>query len=955
MKGAPTIDKILPEFLEYCGGRMLVAHNAVFDTGFIRAAAEQTGVPFNNPYLDTVALSRYVNPTLSSHKLDVLAKHYGLGDFNHHRACDDAEMLAMIFDKMVARLDEEGIHDVARMNYVMSEKTDPLKLKTYHQIILVKNQTGLKNLYKLVSDSYLKYFRRYPRILKTKLSEAREGLIIGSACESGELFRAVLDNKPDSEIDEIAGYYDYIEIQPISNNSFLIKEGTVADEESLRGINKKLVEIADRNGIPVVATCDAHYIEPDDEIFRRILLAGLKYKDADRYTRLFFRTTEEMLEEFSYFGEKRAYEFVVTNPRKIASMIENVRPIPKGTYNPHIEGAEKELTESCYELAHKLYGDPLPQIVAERLEKELKSIITCGFAVMYIIARKLVQNSQSKGYQVGSRGSVGSSFVATMSGITLVNPLPPHYRCPSCKHTDFSNPTGAKSGFDLPEMNCPECGAPMVRDGHDIPFETFLGFNGDKTPDIDLNFSGDVQSDAHKYTEVLFGEGHAFRAGTIGSLADKTAYGFAVKYLEDKGIMVNRAEIDRLVKGCVGVKRTTGQHPGGIIVVPDNFEVYDFCPVQHPADDAESSVITTHFEFKYLHDTILKLDILGHDIPTKYKRLEEYSDTSILDVPMTDPAVYKLFTSTEPIGVTPQQINSETGTLGLPEMGTRFIRGVLIQSQPNCFADLLQISGLTHGTQVWIGNSDELIKSGTCTIKDVIGCRDDIMLTLIHDYGLEKLTSFKIMEDVRKGRGLTEEYESVMREHGVPDWYIDSCKKIKYLFPKAHAAAYVMDALRLGWYKIYYPVAFYAAYFTAAPDGFNGLIVSGGLPAVSAEIQRISKLGKDASAKENETLDALSLVNECMMRGYRFLPVDYRKSDAHRFLPENGSIRMPFDSLPGVGSSAADSIAKARESGNVFSIEDLRTEAGVSKTVLEVLEDCGALSSLPKTDQISLF
>ncbi|MBR7032618.1 MAG: PolC-type DNA polymerase III [Clostridia bacterium] len=955
VKDAGTIDKVLPSFLEYCKGKMLVAHNASFDTGFIRASAERIGIVFDNPYLDTVALSHYLNPTLSNHKLDTLAKHYGLGDFNHHRASDDAEMLSMIFDRMVNRLNEEGIHDVAGMNYVMSEKADPLKLRTYHQIILVKNQTGLRNLYKLVSDSYLKYFRRYPRILKTELSEAREGLLIGSACEAGELFRAVLDNRTDDEIDEIASFYDYVEIQPISNNTFLIDEGRVKDEEELRNLNRRLCEIADRNGLPVVATCDVHYLEPEDEIFRRILLSGMKYSDADRPTKLFFRTTEEMLEEFSYLGDEKAKEIVIDNPRKIAGMIDNVRPIPKGKFDPHIEGAEEELTESCYSLAHELYGNPLPAIVSERLDKELKSIITNGFAVMYIIARKLVLNSESKGYEVGSRGSVGSSFVATMSGITLVNPLPPHYRCPKCKYSDFTNPTGAKSGFDLPPLNCPECGTPMVRDGHDIPFETFLGFKGDKVPDIDLNFSGDVQADAHKFTEVLFGEGHAFRAGTIGALADKTAYGFTVKYLEDRGIMVNRAEIDRLISGCVGVKRTTGQHPGGIIIVPGGHDVYEFCPIQHPADDADSSIITTHFEFKYLHDTILKLDILGHDIPTKYKRLEEYSGTNILDVPMCDPEVYRLFTSTSPIGVTPQQINSETGTLGLPEMGTRFIRGVLMESKPTCFADLLQISGLTHGTNVWIGNADELIRNGTCTIKDVIGCRDDIMLTLIHQYGIEKSTAFQIMESVRKGKGLSPEFESVMREHSVPDWYIDSCKKIKYMFPKAHAAAYVMDALRLGWYKIYYPTAFYSAYFTAAPDGFNGEIVAGGLPAVNNEISRITKLGKEASKKELDSLDALALVNECLQRGYKFLPVDFKKSDAHRFVPENGSIRMPFDSLPGVGASAAENIATARDSGEIFSIEDLKMKAGVTKAVLEVLEKNGVTSSLPKSDQVTMF
>ncbi|MBQ2468720.1 MAG: PolC-type DNA polymerase III, partial [Clostridia bacterium] len=760
------------------------------------------------------------------------------------------------------RMSEEGIFDVSRLSYVMSENADPLKLKTYHQIILVKNQLGLKNLYKLVSDSYLRYFRRFPRIPKTRLEELRDGLLIGSACEAGELFRALLENRPDADLDEIASFYDYIEIQPISNNRFLVDEGTVADDEGLRDLNRRLIQVAKRVGKPVVATTDAHYLDPEDDIYRRILLSGQKYKDADRENKLYFRTTEEMLEEFAYLGEETAREVVIDNPRKIADMIEKVRPIPEGKYDPHIDGANEELTDSCYKLAHELYGDPLPEEVASRLDKELKSIIGNGFAIMYIIARKLVLNSESKGYQVGSRGSVGSSFVATMSGITRVNPLPPHYRCPKCKKSDFTNPTGVKSGFDLPEKKCPDCGVPMVRDGHDIPFETFLGFKGDKVPDIDLNFSGDVQADAHKFTEVLFGEGHAFRAGTIGTLANKTAYGIIIKYLEEKGIMLGRAEIERLINGCVGVKRTTGQHPGGIIIVPQDYEVYDFCPVQHPADDPNSSVITTHFEFKYLYDTILKLDILGHDIPTKYKRLEEYSGTSVLDVPMSDPEVYKLFTSPEPLGVNPKQIFSETGTLGLPEMGTRFIRGVLMESRPNCFADLLQISGLTHGTDVWIGNADELIRSKTCTIKDVIGCRDDIMLVLIHEHGIENKVAFDIMESVRKGRGLKPEFEQTMREHNVPDWYIDSCKKIKYMFPKAHAAAYVMDALHLGWYKINYPVVFYAAYFSAAPDGFNAEIVMGGREKVVSEIDRLSKLGNELTQKEGGLSDFMTAMSK---------------------------------------------------------------------------------------------
>lgn len=956
---APDISEVLPKFFEFCGKRMLVAHNATFDIGFIRFNAEACGLPFENPYLDTVAMSHYVNPNAKNHKLDTLAELYRLGDFNHHRASDDAEMLALIFDKMSSRMKEEGIYDISRMNYVMSEKADPLKLRTYHQIIIAKNQTGLKNLYKLVSDSYLKYYRRHPRIPKTRLSELREGLIIGSACEAGELFRAILDNKPEDEILEIASFYDYLEIQPIVNNEFLVAQGKAADIEALKDMNRRIIEIGRKIDKPVVATCDAHYLDPEDEIYRRILLSGMKFKDADHETKLYFRTTEEMLAEFDYLGEETAREVVIENPKKIADMVEVIRPIPEGNYPPHIDGAEEELTEKCHALAREMYGDPLPEQVSSRLERELGSIIKNGFAIMYIIARKLVENSEEKGYQVGSRGSVGSSFAATMAGITKVNPLPPHYRCLKCKYSDFDSfkeeQPGVKSGFDLKEKNCPHCGEPMYRDGHDIPFETFLGFYGDKTPDIDLNFSGDVQGDAHKFTEVLFGSGKAFKAGTIGTLASKTAYGFTAHYLEEKGISVNRAEMERLIAGCVGVKRTTGQHPGGIIVVPAEYEVYDFCPIQHPADDPNSDIVTTHFEFKYLHDTILKLDILGHDIPTKYKRLEEYSGTNILDVPMSDPKVYKLFTSTEPLGVTSQQINSETGTLGLPEMGTRFIRGVLMDARPENFADLLQISGLTHGTGVWLGNADELIKSGTCTIKDVIGCRDDIMLYLIQNHDLEKSLAFKIMEDVRKGKGLKPEYEAEMREHGVPDWYIDSCKKIKYMFPKAHAAAYVMDALRLAWYKVYYPVVFYAAYFTAAPSGFDAEVVMKGKEYVSETIKNLTRPGADISQKEADMLDALNLVNEYYQRGFSFLPVDFRSSDAHKYVPEDGKIRLPFDSLPGVGSAAAESIVNARENCDIFSIDDLKRESGMSKSVQEILERNNALAGMSRTNQLSMF
>ncbi len=955
---APPIKEVLRDFLEYIGDRMLVAHNASFDTGFIRQAAEECGYEFKNPFLDTVAVSRYMNPNLKNHKLDTLAKYYKLGNFNHHRASDDAEMLSAIFNCMTARLKEEGIDTVSRMNFAMAEKADPLKLKTYHQIILVKNKVGLKNLYKLVSDSYLKYYYRHPRIPKTRLEELREGLILGSACEAGELFTAMMEGKPEDELIEIAKFYDYLEIQPICNNSFMISEGKVKDEEDLRNFNRRILDIGRKANRPVCATCDAHYKNPEDEIYRRIILTGLGFKDADRETKLYFRTTEEMLEEFSYLGEDVAREVVIENPNKIAEMIENVRPIPLGNYPPHIDGAEEELTEKCHSLAKELYGDPLPKVVSERLERELDSIIKNGFSIMYIIARKLVENSESKGYQVGSRGSVGSSFAATMAGITKVNPLPPHYRCPKCRYTEFFTKGEVGSGFDLPPKNCPVCGTKCVQDGHDIPFETFLGFKGDKTPDIDLNFSGDVQGDAHKFTEVLFGAGKAFKAGTIGTLADKTAYGFAAKFLEGKGISVNRAEMDRLISGCLGTKRTTGQHPGGIIVVPREYEIYDFSPVQHPADDPNSDIVTTHFEFKYLHDTILKLDILGHDIPTKYKRLEEYTNTSVLDVPMSDPAVYKSFTSSEPIGVTPEQIDSKTATLGLPEMGTRFIRGVLMEAQPKNFADLLQISGLTHGTGCWLGNAEELINNKICTVSDVIGCRDDIMMTLIHKYGIEKSLSFKIMEFVRKNKKggiIPAEMQDTMREHGVPQWYIDSLQKIRYMFPKAHAAAYVIDAIRLMWYKIYYPVEFYAAYFTAAPDGFDGEVVMGGRDHVKSVLNDLNKRRMEISQKEADLADALMLVNEYYQRGYEFLPVDIYKSHSSKYLPEHGKIRLPFSSLPGVGGTAAENLMNAMHGGDVFSIDELRAKAKVSKTVMEILEKNGALRGISKTNQISMF
>ncbi len=955
VKGAPREAEALRQFLDFAGDRLLIAHNANFDVGFIRVAAERCGYEFNNTFLDTVGLSKYVNPELKRHKLDVIAQHYKLDDFHHHRASDDATVLAKIFFVMLERLKNEGIRDFPDMMYTMSEKSDPLKLPSYHMIIFAKNKEGLKNLYKLISFSYLNYYKRNPRMPKSVIEQYREGLIIGSACEAGELFRAILEHRSEQEIEEIAAFYDYLEIQPICNNRFLIADGKAKDDEALRDLNRQIYALGKKLGKPVCATCDAHFLNKEDEVYRKILLAGMKFSDADKDTNIYLRTTDEMLEEFSYLGDEAAREVVITNPNKIADMCERIRPIPEGRYEPDLPGAKEELVESCWRRARDWYGENLPEIVEKRLEKELNSIIKNGFAVLYMIAVKLVAYSESLGYQVGSRGSVGSSFVATMSGISEVNPLPPHYRCLKCKYSEFITDGTVGSGFDLDDKRCPVCGEWLYQDGHDIPFETFLGFYGDKSPDIDLNFSGDVQGKVHKYTEELFGEGQVFRAGTTTGLAEKTAWGYINKYLEEKKIKIPRAQVDYMVKRIFGVKKTTGQHPGGIIVVPKEYDIYDFTPVQHPADDPNADTVTTHFQFSYLHDTILKLDELGHDMPTKYKVLEKYTNTSVLDVKMNDKTVYELFASTKPLGITPEDIGgSQLATFGIPEFGTRFLQQVLVEAKPKNFADLLQISGLTHGTDVWLGNAQDLIKAGICTISEVVGTRDGIMLYLLR-HGLEDSMSFKIMEDVRKGKGLRPEYEAAMREHDVPDWYIGSCKKIKYMFPKAHAAAYVMSAIRLAWYKIYYPMEFYAAFLTVAPGGFDAEIVGGGYTAVSRAIKEIEEKGKEATAKDNETASTLQLVREALARKVQFLNVDLMKSDATAFLPENGKIRMPFNSLPGLGETAAEKIIEARNKYNIYSVEDLRERTGISKSVIEILRRNHVLDGLSETNQFTLF
>lgn len=954
VKNEPTIDKILPEFKEFIGDSVLVAHNASFDMGFITKKFSDIEVTLSNPVLDTLQFARELYPDLKSHKLNRIAKHLNVSLENHHRAVDDSKATADILLKMLSEVKNKKVTKLEEINTVFSDNINYKSQDSHHIIIYAKNYEGLKNLYKLVSESHINYYYRKPRIPKSLINKYRDGLIIGSACEAGELYQAILRNKSTKETRDIISFYDYLEIQPLGNNKFLVEKGMVRDVEELKNINRTIYNLGKKYRKIVVATGDAHFLDPKDEVYRRILMAGKGFSDADNQAPLYFKTTDEMLEEFSYLGKDVAEEIVIKNTNAIADMVEDILPIPNGTFPPVIEGSDKDLKDMTYSKAKNIYGDPIPEIVKSRLDKELNSIISNGYAVLYIISHKLVKKSLEDGYLVGSRGSVGSSFVATMSDITEVNPLPPHYVCPKCKNSEFITDGSVGSGVDMKDKLCPNCGTNYKKDGFDIPFEVFLGFEGDKEPDIDLNFASEEQTVAMQYTEELFGEGHVFRAGTIGTIADKTAYGFIRKYYEERELILNRAETSRLIKGCTGIKRTSGQHPGGVMVVPQDKEIYDFTPIQYPANNPDTGVITTHFDYHSISGRILKLDILGHDTPTIIRMLEDLTGVDAQKIPLDDPKTMKIFTSTEPLKVEPEDINCKTGSYGIPEFGTRFVIQMLLDTQPTTFAELVRISGLSHGTDVWLNNAQELVVNGVTTLKEVISTRDDIMMYLIYN-GLDKKRSFKIMEKVRKGKGLTEEEEEYMRSNDIPEWYIESCKKIKYMFPKAHAVAYVMMSFRIAYFKVHHPEAFYATYFTMKANDFDAELITKGMEIVKDKIKELEGLGNDKTAKEKNLLTVLEVALEMYARGYKFKKVDLYHSDSDTFLIKEDGILPPLKSLQGVGENAAKSIVEARKEGKFLSIEDISKRGKVSKTVIEALRVHGCLDGMSESNQLDLF
>lgn len=960
---APGIEEILPEFLDFCQGAVLVAHNAGFDMSFIIENAERQGIRKKFTYVDTLGIARILLPHQAKHTLDAVAKTLGISLENHHRAVDDAQCTAEIFVKFISMLKENGADTLAKVNAMGASSPEIVKkLTSYHAIILAENNIGRENLYRLVSESHLNYFARRPRVPKSLLTKYREGLILGSACEAGELYRALLDGKSDSEIARIVNFYDYLEIQPLGNNMFMIEsERTPAinDIEDLKNMNRRIVELGEEFGKPVVATCDVHFLDPEDEVYRRIIMAGKGFEDADQQAPLYLRTTEEMLKEFEYLGSDKAEEVVITNTNKIADRIDVMAPVRPDKCPPVIPDSDKTLTEICYNKAHELYGEELPQIVEDRLKKELNSIISNGFAVMYIIAQKLVWKSVEDGYLVGSRGSVGSSLVAFMAGITEVNSLSAHYRCPSCRYYDFDSPEvkafAGNAGCDMPDRNCPVCGKPLVKDGFDIPFETFLGFKGDKEPDIDLNFSGEYQSKAHKYTEVIFGAGQTYRAGTIGTLADKTAFGYVKNYYEERGKRKRNCEINRIVLGCTGVRRSTGQHPGGIIVLPVGEDINSFTPVQHPANDMTTDIVTTHFDYHSIDHNLLKLDILGHDDPTMIRMLQDLTGIDPTTIPLDDPQVMSLFQNTSALGITPDQIDGcPVGSLGVPEFGTDFVIQMLLDTKPKSLSDLIRISGLGHGTDVWLGNAQTLILEGTADISSCICCRDDIMIYLINK-GVDSALSFTIMESVRKGKGLKPEWEEAMKAQDVPDWYIWSCKKIKYMFPKAHAAAYVMMAWRIAYCKINYPLAYYAAFFSIRAKAFSYELMCQGQQHLENVMADYKRRGDSLSQKEQASYRDMKIVQEMYARGFDFEPIDIFRAHSRNFQIIDGRLMPSLNSIDGLGENAADAIVEAAKDGPFLSKDDFRARTKVSKTIVDLMDSLNLLGKLPESNQISLF